>query len=175
MVNISARSLTYLVAALSFFVTAMPARSQPNGAEIAVSKKGESIRLFEDITISPNFTPQVVELRGISGGNNETQSKSGRKVTETGECIGFVDAIADHKITLTKPFRYLKLQVKSSGDTIMLIKGPGGSWCNDDSSDRNPIIAGDWLAGTYEIWIGSYEANSSFPYLLQITESSKNN
>jgi len=51
----------------------------------------------------------------------------------------------------------------------LLVKGPGGTWCNDDVSDRNPIIAGEWLSGTYSIWVGSYEQNASFPYLLEIT------
>jgi hypothetical protein len=126
--------------------------------------------MFEDIAIAPSSVPKVFELRGISGGGIETQAKSGRKVTETGECIGFIDTEPDHKITLTKPFNYLKMQVKSSGDTVLLVRGPGGSWCSDDVRDRNPEIAGDWLEGTYEVWIGSYEEKASFPYLLELSE-----
>jgi len=133
-------------------------------------KKASFVRMFEDIAIAPNFIPKLIELRGISGGAVETQTTSGRKSTETGDCIGFIDTVPDHKITLTKPFRSLKLQVKSSGDTILLVKGPGGIWCSDDVSDRNPEISGDWLQGTYEVWVGSYEKNASFPYLLQISE-----
>jgi hypothetical protein len=145
--------------------------AQPENLEITANKKASFVKMFEDLAIAPNFTPKAIELRGISGGSVETQKTSGRKVTETGGCIGFVDAAPDHKITLAKPFRYLKLQVKSSGDTVLLLRGPGGSWCSDDVSDRNPMISGDWLAGTYEVWVGSYEENSSFPYLLQVTEN----
>lgn len=134
------------------------------------SSKATVVRMFEDVTISPNFTPKAIALQGISGGAVETQTTSGRKLTETGECIGFIDAVPDHRITLTKPFRSLNLQVKSSGDTILLVRGPGGTWCSDDISDRNPAIGGDWLEGTYEIWVGSYEQNTSYPYILQITE-----
>lgn len=122
--------------------------------------------MFEDITINPNSPPQ--ELRGISGGTAETSAIAGRKNTETGACIGFVDQLPDHRLTLTSSFNSLNLAVRSSGDTVLLIKGPGGSWCNDDSSDRNPAIGGEWLSGTYEIWVGSYEANASYPYLLRI-------
>ncbi|ELS32352.1 MULTISPECIES: hypothetical protein [Pseudanabaena] len=143
---------------------------QPEKPEISSSKKASFVKMFEDIAIAPNFAPKTIELRGISGGGVETQKTSKRKTTETGECIGFIDSTPDHKITLTKAFRYLKLQVKSSGDTIMLVRGPGGIWCSDDVSDRNPEISGDWLEGTYEVWIGSYEENTSFPYLLQLTE-----
>ncbi len=135
-----------------------------------MGSKATVVRMFEDITIAPNFTPKAIALRGISGGEVETQTTSGRKLTETGECIGFIDSSPDHRITLSKPFKSLKLQVKSSGDTILLVRGPGGTWCSDDISDRNPEIGGDWLEGTYEIWVGSYEENTSYPYLLQITE-----
>lgn len=144
--------------------------TRPEKPEISSSKKASFVKMFEDIAIAPRFTPKEIQLRGISGGGVETQKKSGRKVTETGDCIGFIDTEPDHKITLTKPFKYLNMQVKSSGDTILLVRGPGGSWCSDDVSDRNPEISGDWLEGTYEIWVGSYEENTSFPYLLQLTE-----
>jgi hypothetical protein len=147
--------------------------SRPTMSESTSSKKTSVVKMFEDISISPNFTPKEIELRGISGGGVETQKKSGRKVTETGDCIGFIDTEPDHKITMTKPFRYLQMQVKSSGDTILLVRGPGGIWCSDDVSDRNPEISGDWLEGTYEVWVGSYEENTSFPYLLQLTEKTQ--
>lgn len=164
--------------------SAAPVRSQPlpsaapNPTSIEIlpprqpnpSSKATVVRMFEDITIAPNFRPKAIALRGISGGEVETQTTSGRKLTETGECIGFIDSSPDHRITLTQPFRSLKLQVKSSGDTILLVRGPGGTWCSDDASDRNPEIGGDWLEGTYEIWVGSYEENTSYPYVLQLTE-----
>ena len=183
-----ARSLFTLAAmTAAIFAVAIPVRSQPTQGttstieisrpiaqpqqpEINLSKKASFVKMFEDIAIAPSFSPKAIELRGISGGGVQTQTTSGRKDTETGACIGFVDAAPDHKVTLTKPFSYLKLQVKSSGDTILLLRGPGGSWCSDDVSDRNPEISGDWLAGTYEVWVGSYEENASFPYLLKVTE-----
>ncbi|MEI6063582.1 MAG: hypothetical protein WCQ26_03235 [Pseudanabaena sp. ELA748] len=170
----SVRSLITLTAmTTAMLAAAIPVRSQTTQGktiDISTSKKASFVKMFEDIAIAPSTVPKAIELRGISGGGVETQKKSGRKSTETGECIGFIDAEPDHKITLSKPFKYLKLQVKSSGDTIMLVRGPGGSWCSDDVSDRNPEIGGDWLAGTYEVWVGSYEENASFPYLLEVSE-----
>jgi hypothetical protein len=125
--------------------------------------------MFQNLAIAPKLNaPQV--LTGISGGTEETTKIAGRNKTETGECIGFVDTLPDHQITLTANFRFLNLKVLSSGDTILLIKGPGGSWCNDDNDARNPAIAGEWLKGTYDVWIGSYTANASYPYILQISE-----
>ncbi len=184
--KLAARSLFTITAmTTAIFAVAMPMRSQPvptveilrptsqqlpnQQAINSSSKKTSVIKMFEDVTIAPSAVPQAIELRGISGGTVETQKESGRKLTETGECIGFIDSEPDHKITLTKPLRFLQMQVKSSGDTVLLVRGPGGSWCSDDVSDRNPEISGDWLEGTYEVWIGSYEENASFPYLLQLS------
>lgn len=146
--------------------------SNTNVIPVNVTKTSskKNIPLFENIELSPKFKPDPQILRGISGGTEEVQKQSGKAQTETGACLGFIDSIADHKLTLTTGFSYLKMKVFSSGDTILLVRGPGGSWCSDDVSDRNPEVAGQWLAGTYEIWVGSYEANASHPYLLQITE-----
>jgi hypothetical protein len=132
------------------------------------SKRSEL--MFQNLAIAPKFDTDPKILQGISGGGEETTKVSGRAKTETGECIGFVDAFPDHKVTLTTNFPFLNLKVLSPGDTVLLIKGPGGSWCNDDTDGRNPAISGEWLKGTYEVWIGSYEINSSYPYLLQISE-----
>jgi hypothetical protein len=133
------------------------------------AQKPPARQMFGNLTLSPSDLRTTHTLYGISGGAVATQSLSNQKQTETGECIGFVDTEPDHRLTLTQNFKYLRLQVKSSGDTVLLVKGPGGTWCNDDVSDRNPIIAGEWLKGTYSIWVGSYEQNASFPYLLEIS------
>ncbi len=135
---------------------------------IILDKKA-SVPMFESVTITPKPTAQKFVLHGLSGGPVTSQSVSLRAKTETGECIGFVDRQPDHRLTLTEPLNYLQLLVRSSGDTVLIVRGPGGVWCNDDSANRNPAIAGRWLAGTYEIWIGSYEEFASFPYLLEFS------
>ncbi|NJM27721.1 MAG: hypothetical protein HC856_04845 [Pseudanabaena sp. RU_4_16] len=129
------------------------------------------VTLFENIKILPSFKPDPQVLRGISGGTDEVQKHSGKAQTETGSCIGFIDANPDHRITMLTEFEYLNIKVRSSGDTVLLVRGPGGSWCSDDEGDRNPSIGGKWLPGTYEVWVGSYEKNASFPYLLELTET----
>jgi hypothetical protein len=68
-------------------------------------------------------------------------------------------------------FNYLRLQVQSSEDTTLVIRGPGGTWCNDDYTDMNPGIAGQWLSGTYHIWVGSYERENYHPYVIRISET----
>ncbi|NJK35316.1 MAG: hypothetical protein HC919_10355 [Oscillatoriales cyanobacterium SM2_2_1] len=137
---------------------------------IRAQTKLRAVELFQDLTVAPNFAPNPQILKGISGGAEETQTLSGRPNTETGPCIGFVDRPPDHRLTLSQPLPLMTLQIQSSGDTILLVRGPGGVWCNDDLRDRNPVISGEWLSGTYEIWVGSYEKNAAFPYILKVIE-----
>jgi hypothetical protein len=126
--------------------------------------------MFENVTLSPDSGPGSLTIRGLSGGPISSQNISGREETPTGPCMGFVDEKPDHKIVLTGFFKSLSLRVQSSEDTVLVVRGPGGSWCNDDYQDMNPGIAGQWLSGTYEIWVGSYEPDSYHPYVLEITK-----
>jgi len=144
--------------------------AQPLTQNLTQSSKKSEITLFQNLTVLPKFSPDPQILRGISGGIEEMQNQSGKENTETGKCIGFIDTAPDHQITLSSAFDFLQLKVSSTGDTVLLIKGPGGVWCNDDDSDRNPEISGAWLPGIYQVWIGSYDANASFPYLLEISQ-----
>ena len=126
--------------------------------------------MFENITLSPKFSPNPILIRGLSGGPALAKDTAGREETQTGNCMGYVDQQPDHTLILTTFFNYLKLQVQSSEDTVLVIRGPGGSWCSDDSKDINPSIEGQWLSGKYEIWVGSYKPNTYHPYIIQITD-----
>jgi hypothetical protein len=125
--------------------------------------------LFENATLSPGFSPDPMVVRGISGGPQRAVDVAGRAETATGPCTGYVDTQPDHTLVLTSFFNYLNLQVQSAEDTTLVIRGPGGSWCNDDYQGKSPGIAGQWLSGTYEIWVGSYSANGYYPYVIQMS------
>lgn len=140
-----------------------------NNAAIGESK--QKLPMFADVSIKHPFTPDPLKVTGMSGGQIPAVEISGKKETQpTGTCNGFVDKAPDHTLTLQSKFNYLKLHVESPADTTMIIKGPGGTWCNDDFDRKNPGIVGEWLEGTYEIWVGSYDKDQYFPYTLKITE-----
>jgi hypothetical protein len=124
--------------------------------------------IFEDVTLDPDrFSPTTV--RGISGGDKSGSEVAQRSETATGACTGFVDEPPDHTVVLSDVFNYLSLQVESPEDTTLIVRGPGGTWCNDDYTGKNPGIAGQWLSGTYQIWIGSYRQNEYSPYVIRMT------
>ncbi len=154
------------VALLSIITTALtlgiysPAQAQPISPPI-----------FENVSIGKKFSPNPLTVRGISGGSVPGKKVADRAETANGPCVGFVDEQSDHTLVLKDFFNYLSLQVHSPNDTTIIVRGPGGSWCNDDSEGKNPGIAGEWLAGTYKVWVGSFDQTKSYPYILRITEN----
>lgn len=126
--------------------------------------------VFENVNLSPKFSPDPTILKGISGGSVPAKTIAGRADTATGPCVGFMDEKPDHVLVLTAFFNYLSVVVEAPEDTTMVVSGPGGTWCNDDYQGKNPGIAGQWLPGTYKIWIGSYDKNKYVPYIIKITQ-----
>jgi hypothetical protein len=127
-------------------------------------------QIFGDVTIQYPFSPDPLTVTGMSGGSIAGSQIAKTETTPTGPCKGFMDEQPDHTLKLLSKFEYLKLVVNSSADTTMIIKGPGGTWCNDDFDGKNPGVVGEWLQGTYQIWIGSYKEDDSLPlpYTLKI-------
>ncbi|NEO98376.1 MAG: hypothetical protein F6K58_06805 [Symploca sp. SIO2E9] len=126
--------------------------------------------IFEDIKIEPQLSPISMTINGISGGSVPARRITERVETPTGSCIGFVDEEPNHKVVLTDFFDDLSWQVESSMDTTMIIKGPGGVWCNDDYQGKNPGVSGQWQTGTYYIWVGSYKKDDYHSYTIKIFE-----
>ncbi|MGF1498033.1 MAG: hypothetical protein ACFB8W_14595 [Elainellaceae cyanobacterium] len=129
------------------------------------------VSIFEDVILTPTYVAESTTIRGISGGELPASQISGRSDTSTGACVGFVDTEPDHKMVLTDFFEYLSLAIESPEDTTLVVRGPGGSWCNDDLNGKNPGLSGQWFSGTYEIWVGSYSENTYHPYIIRISET----
>ncbi|MCL1468947.1 hypothetical protein [Argonema galeatum] len=126
--------------------------------------------LFDNLTIGPGFKPDPRTITGISGGSERASHIAGSQETANGPCVGFVGKNPSHTLVLSSAFNYLRVQVQSPDDTTLVIQGPGGTWCNDDSEGKNAGIAGEWLAGTYSIWIGSYQKDKYTPYVIRFTQ-----
>lgn len=121
---------------------------------------------YESVTLAPGFTPDPRTLTGTSGGSVEARSM-GR--SHYGPCVGKIDGTADHVVTLTRDFRFLRLHVLSDEDTSLVIRGPDGLRCNDDADGLNPVVEGRWPAGQYEVFIGSVDGGYH-RYTLRVSE-----
>lgn len=128
--------------------------------------------IFENVSIGVGFKPDPKIIQGISGGLVNAREIAGTPETANGPCVGFVGENPNHTLVLTSQFNYLRLQIESPDDTdtTLVIRGPGGTWCNDDSDQKNAGIAGQWLPGTYQIWVGSYQKEKYSPYRIRITQ-----
>jgi hypothetical protein len=126
-----------------------------------------NITLAEQIIINSK-SPNAIEIEGSGKASVTAIEITDNESTPTGSCSGFVSQKADHTLVLTTFINMLEITVTSSEDTTLIIKGPGGIWCNDDYNGKNPAIVGQWQAGTYSIWIGSYSRNTSYTYQIEI-------
>jgi hypothetical protein len=115
--------------------------------------------------IAPGFQPDPVTLDGQSGGQMDVHNTAP-------QCRGWIASDRpDHVITVTQPFAYLRLEGVSSDDTTLVVQGPNGTLCDDDTAgNRNPRIESAMPAGTYNVWVGSYTEGHFSRYQLQVTE-----
>jgi|GEM_PF-5208766 len=69
----------------------------------------------------------------------------------------------------------LSFYVTSMEDTVLFVNMPDGEWvCNDDTSGTDPAITIDEpMEGQYDIWVGTYNANSNSGASLMISEFSE--
>jgi hypothetical protein len=118
-------------------------------------------------TLSPRFSPDPQVFSGEVSGSTPLSTLVGSQNSQ-GRCQGFASAKPNHKIRLKVPFGFLSVKVFSgSGAVSLLIKGPDGAYCRDES---NPEISGAWPSGEYHIWVGSKDG-SRRQYRLSISET----
>ncbi len=145
------------LSAIGIAVTTAPAQAQST---------------FDSAIVRPKFAPDPMQLKGVTGGQSTAASVAGTAATETGACLGHMDSQPYHRLELKSRFRYLSVVASSATDTTILIKGPdGGIWCNDDFQGKDAGISGEWLPGSYDVWVGQYSKTKAVPYVLKVSES----
>ena len=147
----------------SLAITEIRGSGSAGGAAQASASGGGT---YGGATLNPGFMPDPHVLRGTSGGANDAGRHGS---TSHGPCVGQIASAPDHIVTLGGAFSYLRFAVESSGDTTLVIEGPNGFMCNDDTVGLNPEVAGAMPAGTYRIWVGSF-GGGNHAYTLNVTE-----
>jgi hypothetical protein len=116
------------------------------------------------VSLTPGVQPDPNVVPGTSGGNVHP-------ATMDATCQGWVTQRPDHLFVASAPFRNLKIMAHSGGDTTLIVQRPDGAYlCNDDFEARDPAVLGNFAAGTYKIWVGSYTQGENTPYRLGFTE-----
>ena len=122
---------------------------------------------FGTISLTPNFEPDPHVVQGRSGGNQDAE-------TINPACKGWISPQPDHAFVASANFTNLAIFAASSSDITLVVQQPDGGYrCNDDAdqgSDTNPLIRGAFPAGTYKVWVGSYEQGATAEYQLGFSE-----
>lgn len=129
---------------------------------------------FGKLSLGPGFVPAQATVEGYTGGSYSLSAISNRD-RDRNACIGFADPKPDHVMVLEKDFSQLSIRVNSGGkDTTLLIQGPddGSIRCGDDTGKRKDasIQGSDWKAGSYKIWVGTFNSADKGNYTLRVQE-----
>lgn len=118
------------------------------------------------ITIQAGFMPDPYVQRGRAAGRTPS-----RRLGMPSSCAGFWTRQPQHYVTLPRDMRYLRVDVNSRQDTTLAIVTPDGHvWCNDDAVGINPQLAGRFPAGTYAVYVGTYQAGARATYDISMSE-----
>ncbi|WP_242059848.1 hypothetical protein [Oscillatoria sp. FACHB-1407] len=126
---------------------------------------------FDSIAIAPGFSAAAGAAQGYTGGSFSLSSLANRD-SSGNLCLGFsASSTPDHLLVLEQNFGSLTLQVDSGGnDTTLAIQGPDGRILCGDDTGRNKdasIQAGGLSAGTYRVWVGSFDSGARYNYTLR--------
>ncbi len=119
-------------------------------------------------TLSPGFG--VERLTSIAGGPRPGSEWTG--VSPHTDCTGHMPAEPQHEIELTEDISNLRVVASHSIDLTMVIEGPEGVWCNDDFEGLDPGLLSAFPAGTYKIFIGTFDGEFAPDYSLTLTDFS---
>lgn len=129
---------------------------------------------FGNLSLAPGFGPSSGQVDGHVKGAIALHQIVGSRDMHNNLCLGYGSPNPDHLLVLRRNFAQLKLQVNSQNrDTTLLIKGPGKQlYCLDDSAQGQDAgwVANNLPAGTYQVWVGSFERGSQFRYTLTAQE-----
>lgn len=121
---------------------------------------------FGTVTLEAGFVPDPHVVSGTSGGNIDASTLSAG-------CSGWVSSTPDHILDARGAFSTMRILGHSSGDVTLVVQKPDGSYlCNDDAEGTDPVVEGSFAAGSYRIWVGSYEQGRNAQYRLGFSELS---
>ena len=120
---------------------------------------------FGTISLNAGFMPDPHVARGTSGGATDAS-------TVNASCAGWISGTPDHLFVAGSPFAMLRLMAASDQDVTLVVQKPDNTYaCNDDTDGTNPVVdIAQAPAGTYRLWVGSYQQGVNAPYRLGVTE-----
>lgn len=118
--------------------------------------------------LAPGFAPSPFTIDVVSGGDVEV-----KPLALGDNCLGYAAADPDVVLELAPGFERVTFLIASAEDTTLIVNLPNGSWsCNDDTNGLNPaLVYHNAAPGRYQVWIGSYAAETFDDAVLYLTEA----
>lgn len=121
----------------------------------------ELLREETSLLTSSEGDTRALQLR--AGEGQQTISGVARGLHEAGNlgpgCHGFIALEPTLRFELEEALTF-RLSLRSPIDTTLVIMGPGGPYCDDDTVGLDPAIEAHWEPGLYEVFVGSYQRRS---------------
>lgn len=111
------------------------------------------------VTIGAGFAPDPTVATTIAGGGIAASSL----VTDGTYCAGNVGMLPNVSLTTTTPIAGLRVLVRSSEDTTIMVRlSDGRVLCDDDGGGYpNPAVLADFPAGTHQIYVGTFHSGDA--------------
>ena len=135
-------------------------------AQAGLNPDGEA--RYGRLSLAPGFAPSPITFDVVSGGDIAI-----KPLALGDNCLGHAAANPDFVVDLAAGFERLTFLIAAAEDTTLIINLPNGSWsCNDDTNGLNPALVFYKPApGRYQVWIGSYAAETFDDAVLYLAES----
>lgn len=130
---------------------------------LACASSQAAAQVASTFKIGAGFTPDPQTGTGTTGGATDATRFGPR-------CSGVIDATPDHTIRVTSSLD-LRLTVESTTDSTLVVVGPAGVFCDDDSAGQlDAQIDAHLTPGDYAVYVGHIEQPGR--YTLSLTEGS---
>lgn len=130
--------------------------------------------LYGELILSPGF--ERIAKNGFTGGAHSFADQFKRD-RDGNICVGYGDVTPDYILKVAADLDQITLEVDSGGnDTTLIIQDRDRNllYCGDDNTETNSpdaYLSHDNLpAGTYQIWVGSFDPNQRWNYNLIVQE-----
>ena len=114
-----------------------------------------AVPTYGTVNLSAGFTPDP-QVHSVRAGGNSYSQLAG--------CNAYIHAAApDLDLNYSAGSYALTIEARSGTDVTLLVNAPDGSWyCDDDGGDGTDsrITFGSPQSGNYNIWVGTYRAQS---------------
>ncbi len=143
-----------------------------SGLTTAMPTRAELIQ-GDKILLGVAGTPQSVDVRGYAKGSVALFKTLGDRDSAQQRCMGYGSLAPDHTVEIEQKASALTFQIKTrSQDTTLVVQGPDNKlYCADDSSTGTKdagLTLTDPKAGTYKVWVGTFEPGTGVRYLLSV-------